>query len=467
MIPGPSGRFSSQTAAGIAFAKGSTAIKQDNLESKQDRQTNPLTIMQTGMNTAGFLKSLAGGLAALLLAVAGRDANAAPSFTQKDISQVCWSVSFVGATYDSALDRTTFTYQLTALSWEKDLSHWVLEFDGGFVGATPASPVALGLDPTTGVTGLKWDGGQGKGTVATYTLTVAGHAAVGVVDYAVKGGTYFAIGQTYGPAGIMVPQTYDLSGAVYLDANGSGARNAGEPALTGVEVTLFNASGAVVATTLTDANGGYSFADLVPGSYSVVIGSTGSAGSFNDTLTRYFTGSRGPLAVNLVNADSTGNDFGFRLNTAAVIGDFDPADGDGNGVVHAGEGRTIGFWKHQCTVALTRKGKAQIDATTLLALIRAVPPLYLADPFQFTAGQEYSQALAIMEARTSDAVLLLKKQLLATELNHVAGMGLTDKALQGVLINWAEYVAANGGSLSRAEVLSAQVICDLVNNLGH
>ncbi len=169
----------------------------------------------------------------------------------------------------------------------------------------------------------------------------------------------------------------------------------------------------------------------------------------------------------MTNANSTGNNFPFRLNTLAVIGDFDPADGDGNGLVLAGEGRTIGFWKHQCTVAITRKGRAQIDAATLLALIRAVPPLYLAQPFQFTAGLEYKEALAVMEARTSDAVELLKKQLLATELNHVAAMGLADKALQGVIINWAEYVAANGPQFSRADILTAQVICDLINNMGH
>lgn len=417
-----------------------------------------------------FTPSLFRHLAVALACLAVFAAWSAPKpgqFTEKDVSEVGWSVEFVGATYDAQTDQTTFTYQLTALSWEKDLSHWVLEFDGQFVSATPSSPTSIGLDPSTGVTGLKWDGGQASGTVAIYTITVQGHAGVGEVDYAVKGGTYYAIGQTLGPAGITVPQTYSLSGTVFVDANGNGALDASEPALPGAQVALLNATGGVLATATTDSAGGYVFAGLLPGSYAVVIPAHGGTGTFNASLAQYFTGSFGPLAVTITNAHSTGNDFPFVLNPAAVITDFDPADGDGDGVVLSGAGRTIGFWKHQCTVALTRKGRAQVDAATLLALIRAVPPLYLADPFQFTAGQEYAQALAIMEARTSDAVLLLKKQLLATELNHVAGMGLANKPLQGVLINWAEYLAANGASFTRAELLSAQVICDLINNLGH
>ena len=91
----------------------------------------------------------------------------------------------------------------------------------------------------------------------------------------------------------------------------------------------------------------------------------------------------------------------------------------------------------------------------------------MADPFQFDAGSEYAEAFTVMSARTHDAVELLEKQLLATELNHVAGIGLDDKDLQGVLINWAEFVAANGQDFSRDTVLCAQTICDLINNLGH
>ena len=57
-----------------------------------------------------------------------------------------------------------------------------------------------------------------------------------------------------------------LSGAVYFDKNGNGVRDAGEPGLPGVAVTL---SGAVARTVTTGADGSYQFAGLAAGSYTV------------------------------------------------------------------------------------------------------------------------------------------------------------------------------------------------------
>jgi large repetitive protein len=57
-----------------------------------------------------------------------------------------------------------------------------------------------------------------------------------------------------------------LAGNVYIDANYSGARDAAtDPPIAGATVRLLDANtGAVVATTTTDASGAYSFADLDP-----------------------------------------------------------------------------------------------------------------------------------------------------------------------------------------------------------
>ena len=52
---------------------------------------------------------------------------------------------------------------------------------------------------------------------------------------------------------------------VWLDVNRDGIQDSTEPVIAGVTVTLTDATGAVVATTTTDANGFYSFVDLVPG----------------------------------------------------------------------------------------------------------------------------------------------------------------------------------------------------------
>jgi hypothetical protein len=58
-------------------------------------------------------------------------------------------------------------------------------------------------------------------------------------------------------------------GYKYIDRDGSGSRDQGEPAMEGVRVQLRGLSGNVVAEVLTDANGYYEFAGIVPGHYAV------------------------------------------------------------------------------------------------------------------------------------------------------------------------------------------------------
>ena len=55
-----------------------------------------------------------------------------------------------------------------------------------------------------------------------------------------------------------------LGGFVYIDANGSGTRDAGDPAIAGATVVLRDAGGALVASSTTDAAGAYSFTGLDP-----------------------------------------------------------------------------------------------------------------------------------------------------------------------------------------------------------
>ncbi len=67
------------------------------------------------------------------------------------------------------------------------------------------------------------------------------------------------------------PQAGSISGRVINDVNGNGLIDAGETALAGVMVTLFNATGTTtLAVTTTDAAGTYSFTGLLPATYRVV-----------------------------------------------------------------------------------------------------------------------------------------------------------------------------------------------------
>ena len=67
------------------------------------------------------------------------------------------------------------------------------------------------------------------------------------------------------------PLLASLGNYVWVDVNRDGQQGnpAVEPPLAGMTVTLYNSSGAAIATATTDASGFYSFTNLVPGTYSV------------------------------------------------------------------------------------------------------------------------------------------------------------------------------------------------------
>lgn len=66
-------------------------------------------------------------------------------------------------------------------------------------------------------------------------------------------------------------RTTAVGDTVWLDLNGNGLFDSGEPGLPGITITLRDDDGAVVTTTQTLANGSYAFSNLTPGSYSLQL----------------------------------------------------------------------------------------------------------------------------------------------------------------------------------------------------
>ena len=64
--------------------------------------------------------------------------------------------------------------------------------------------------------------------------------------------------------------TTTVGDLVWVDSNGNGLQDAGEPGLAGVVVQLHQGS-TVVASTTTSSSGYYSFSNVAPGTYSVVF----------------------------------------------------------------------------------------------------------------------------------------------------------------------------------------------------
>ncbi len=147
---------------------------------------------------------------------------------------------------------------------------------------------------------------------------------------------------------LLIPVPEEIAAAVgnyvWVDENGDGMQDAGEPGLAGVTVILKNAVGDTVGTRVTDADGNYMFNNLPPGEYTVEIDATtlpaGIAQTTNPVLPGADFGNQSlPYTVNLSPGETNLTaDFGYiwedpNGNTGtAALGDRVWADTNGNGI---------------------------------------------------------------------------------------------------------------------------------------
>jgi hypothetical protein len=140
---------------------------------------------------------------------------------------------------------------------------------------------------------------------------------------------------------------------VWNDLNANGVQDGSEPGIAGVTVTL---SGTASATTTTDANGGYSFTNLLPGSYTVSVATP--AGFLNSPANQGSTAtdSDGNSASTSIagNTDAT-LDFGFYK--VGSIGDLVWNVSNGIGLQDNGVTGVAG-------VVVTLSGAASATTTT-------------------------------------------------------------------------------------------------------
>ena len=175
-------------------------------------------------------------------------------------------------------------------------------------------------------------------------------------------------------AGIYKPAS--LGNFVWVDTNGNGIQDGGEPGLDGVTVNLLDSNMVQVPgkTTVTSGGGAYSFTGLVPGDYIVQFVTPGgyvqtaqnvpNDGTNQDGNTDSDAGILGKTEVITLNSGETDNtiDAGYKLDSIplpASLGNFVWNDANANGQQDGGELGISGV-----TVNLLDAGNSVVGTTT-------------------------------------------------------------------------------------------------------
>jgi len=218
-----------------------------------------------GMAVGGLLASfvlIASLLASLMLPAASPPVMA--------VSIGSHNITFVSHTYNSTTNISTWTYNVTSGS-SPSLSHWVISWCGGNSTIVDASENReYGPDPTTEITGIKFEDGYGDGDERTVWFKLKGDYPKGLIKVGTKAGkNNIAYGWVRGP---LLCVTGTITAHKFNDLNGNGVQDDGEDDLEGWTMTLYSGSGCTgdpLASGATDSNGNVVFTGLEEGTYSI------------------------------------------------------------------------------------------------------------------------------------------------------------------------------------------------------
>lgn len=137
-------------------------------------------------------------------------------------------------------------------------------------------------------------------------------------------------------------QRVSIGDRVWLDADRDGVQDVGETGARGVTVRLLDANGTTISTTVTDGLGGYSFLDLLPGTYSVqFVAPPGLLFTLMDRTTDALDSDAdlitGRTAAMTLTSGQVNNTLDAGLLVSGSIGDRVWADRDGDGQQDAEE----------------------------------------------------------------------------------------------------------------------------------
>ena len=347
-------------------------------------------------------------------------------------------VEFNGSVFSEG--QTTFSYTVTGVSASHALSNFFLELPGCAPEASAFDPggPTVNVSPLNNLFGATWNIALATDGSRSYSMTFPGHVPLGIIRAHVKTGQTLDIGVVPGPCG-----GFEISGAVYVDADSNGVRTAEELGIANVTVRLDDGNGNIESAT-TDAYGGYLFRKF-DGTFTVRIDGATPEVDFNEGLAASFDPTGPTSLVVTVGPDSPNNNVGYHPQQEKIIFELE------TGALPT-TGEPARYWIKQ----VRGKGGAEFSQTEVALFIAEIENLFLPDPFQFTAGNEFDEAIDVLRINSKDPLQELNRELLVAEFNHVSGKGI-EPELQSVLLKWVEAVIVEaGGAGSSAAAASGK-----------
>jgi opacity protein-like surface antigen len=154
-------------------------------------------------------------LSALLVALILAPAHALAATGNPPVkATVQFNIQFKGSNYDPDSDVSTWYYRVSGTEKGPDLSHWVLGLCPDIQVIKASHKYKLETkkpDPTTGLTGIKFDQSVKVDQAVNYWIMVKGNWTEGQITSAVKGGPGFITQTVEGPTCKMIEENTHIN----------------------------------------------------------------------------------------------------------------------------------------------------------------------------------------------------------------------------------------------------------------
>jgi protocatechuate 3,4-dioxygenase beta subunit len=269
--------------------------------------------------------------------------------------------------------------------------------------------------------------------------------------------------------------TASVGDKVWLDADADGIQDANEPGMPGVQVTLYNNLGIPVATTTTDINGNYVFANLIPAAYSIEFSGlpTGtklttqtigtSDGSDADTTT-----GKTPSFTLSAGQNKTDIDAGLK-SIKAALGNFVWFDANSNGIQDAGEAGIPGVLATLQDKVGNKLASTVTDENGKYFFGNLNPGQYLVEFTNLGTGTVFTQQETTPSANGSDANVLSGRTPLIILAAGQVNLDVDAGVKPGIAASLGDFVwldADKDGIQDANEIGVAGVKAELLNGLG-